>query len=130
MNAEQASDNSFEYEVTPEGKVFSCSSNWRGYGKREMTQKLNSDGYPSVRITINGKRRRMAVHRLVAEKYLGPRPLNSQIRNLDGNKLNARLDNLAYGTAKGNADDREQHGRTSRGISHSIYIKHGFARFK
>jgi hypothetical protein len=113
------------YEVTEEGRVFS-STNWRGLGCRELAQDLNDDGYPSVRLTLNGKRTRMAVHRLVAMAYLPDRPSEKhQIRHLDGDKMNSHAGNLAWGTAKQNADDREQHGRTSRGKAHSEFVKAG-----
>lgn len=111
------------YEVMRDGRIFS-SSNWRGYGRRELTPDLNDDGYPSVRLTINGKRTRYAVHVLVAENFLPPKPSDKhEIRHLDGNKMNSHADNLAWGTKKENADDREAHGRTSRGEAHSKAIK-------
>lgn len=114
------------YEVTQEGKVFSVSSNWRGKGRRELSQDLNDSGYPSVRLVINGKRTRIAVHRLVAMAYLPERPsVKHQIRHLDGNKMNSNASNLAWGTAKENASDREIHGKTSRGARHSAFIKQG-----
>lgn len=114
------------YEVTRDGKVFSLTSNWRGYGRRELSQPLNAHGYPSVRLMINGKRKRLAVHVLVARDFLPERPSAShEVRHLDGNKLNPNADNLAWGTAKDNADDRELHGRTSRGEIHSEAIKAG-----
>lgn len=114
------------YRVTPDGRVFSLATNWRGYGEREMQQTPNDDGYPSVRILVNGKRKRMAVHVLVAREYLGPRPSpKHEVRHLDGDKGNANVGNLAWGTAKENADDRERHGRTSRGLRHSTFIKAG-----
>ena len=117
------------YEVTPDGRVFSVASNWRGYGKREMIQTPNTDGYPSVRLTIDGKRARLAVHRLVAAAYLPPRPSrHHEVRHLDGDKWNCAASNLAWGTRKENADDRERHGRTSRGASHSAAIKHGIQK--
>lgn len=101
------------YEVTQDGRVFSTGTNWRGYGRREMQQDLNDGGYPSVRILLNGKRKRMAVHRLVAMHYLPPRPSpHHEIRHLDGNKLNPHATNLAWGTKRDNAADRERHGRT------------------
>lgn len=112
------------YEITRDGRVFSIASNWRGYGRREMRQTLNDDGYPSVRITVNGKRKRIAVHVLVAREYLPPRPSTShEVRHLDGDKMNPSAGNLAWGTPKENADDRERHGRTSRGARHSAAIK-------
>jgi len=113
------------YKITGDGKVLSVTSNWRGYGEREMTQTLNSDGYLSVRLIIAGKRRRMSVHKLVALEFIGHRPVNTQIRHLDGNKLNNHKDNIAYGTALENAMDREKHGKTSRGLIHSQKIKQG-----
>lgn len=117
------------YEITRSGSVFSTSTNWRGLGAREMSQDLNDDGYPSVRILVNGKRKRYAVHKLVAITHLGPKPTpRHEVRHLDGDKLNARAENLAWGTPKENADDREVHGKTSRGIRHSQLIKAGLEK--
>lgn len=117
------------YEVTRDGRVWSTASNWRGRGRRELVQDLNDDGYPSVRIMVNGKRKRLAVHVLVARHHLPPRPSPAhEIRHLDGNKMNPNARNLAWGTRKDNADDRAAHGRTSRGIAHSVAIKAGIQR--
>ena len=114
------------YEVTADGRVFSISHNWRGYGQRELRQDLNDDGYPSVRLTMNGKRKRLAVHKLVALWHLPPRPSERhEVRHLDGNKMNSTSTNLQWGTRKDNADDRERHGRTSRGPKHSAAIRRG-----
>lgn len=114
------------YRVTADGRVFSVEHNWRGYGERELSQLPHKDGYLTVRLMVNGKRKRFAVHRLVAEQFLAPRPSPThQVRHLDGNKANNRVANLAWGTAKENADDRQMHGRTSRGERHAIAIKQG-----
>ena len=111
------------YEVMRDGSIFS-NSNWRGYGRRELHAELNNDGYPSVRLTIDGKRTRYAVHVIVARHHLQPKPSDHhEIRHLDGNKMNPHADNLEWGTKQENADDREIHGRTSRGNSHSKAIK-------
>lgn len=112
------------YRVTEDGRVFSVASNWRGYGEREMRHQPNADGYPSVRILIDGKRTRISIHRLVARDFLPSRPSpRHEIRHLDGNKNNPNASNLAWGPRKDNADDRERHGRTSRGHRHSQIIK-------
>lgn len=114
------------YDVTPDGRVFSLTSNWRGYGIREMKQDLNSHGYPRVRLTINGIRKSFLVHKLVAEKYLPDRPSNQhEIRHLDDNKKNNNYLNLAWGTRKDNAADRSKNGHTSKGILHSIAVREG-----
>lgn len=91
----------------------------------------NGDGYLFVRLTINGKRKKWMLHKLMAELFLEPRPSKfHEIRHLDGLKQNNRADNLAWGTRKENADDRENHGRTSRGLGHSNYIKKGISKSK
>lgn len=106
----------FGCEITRDGRVTLCGV--------EVRQEPNADGYPSVRLTLNGHRTRLAVHRLVAWVYLSPRPDPfHEVRHLNGNKADNRVENLAWGTRKQNAADREQHGRTSRGASHSAAIK-------
>lgn len=121
----------YQYIVTEKGNVYSKNTNWRGYGVRKMTQSLNASGYLSVRIIVDGKRKRIATHRLVAGKFLPPRPSPShEIRHLDGNKLNNHYTNLAWGTRKENAEDRERHGRTSKGKKHSNIIKQAIAKAK
>ncbi len=116
----------FLYELTENGDVFSISSNWRGKGKRKMKPSLDEDGYLYVSIQINGVTKKMRIHRLVANLFLPPKQNNTQqIRHLDGNKLNNNKNNLAWGTAKENANDRQNHGKTSKGEFHSKQIKKG-----
>ena len=111
------------YEVTCDGRVISHSG-WRGQETRELAQQLNTSGYLCVRVVVNGRRKRLTVHGLVARTHLGPQPLPGyEVRHLDGNKLNNHYKNLAWGTRKENADDRERHGRTSRGERHGAAIK-------
>lgn len=111
------------YEITRDGRIFS-TTNWRGLGRRELAQHPNADGYPSVRVTLAGKRVRYAVHSLVSAAYLPERPSHQhEVRHLDGDKTNPNADNLAWGTPKENAKDRERHGRTSRGERHSDSIR-------
>lgn len=112
------------YEVTANGRVFSVSHNWRGYGKRELSQQPNSHGYSTVRLVVNGIRKKFFVHKLVASKYLPERPSPShEIRHLNGIRTDNRSVNLTWGTRKDNAADRERHGRTSRGRKHSDAIR-------
>ncbi len=119
------------YKVQKDGRIFSIKHNWRGYGKRELKTFPNKYGYLLVRFSIDGKRKAHLVHRLVADLYLPPRPTpKHEIRHLDGNKENNDVFNLAWGTAKDNADDREKHGMTSRGLKHSKAIKEGLKRSK
>lgn len=104
-----------QYEVTSDGRIFSIGTNWRGYGRREMRQQLNASGYPSVRIIQDGKRKRLAVHRLVALAFHGSEPSpKHEVRHLDGNPQNNHKDNLMWGTKSENAKDRSRHGRNHK----------------
>jgi hypothetical protein len=75
-----------------------------------------SSGYPDIRFSVDGKQTTIPVHRLVAKAFLGDRPEDMQIRHLDGNKLNNHVDNLCYGTAQENAQDKVLHGNSSKGL--------------
>jgi hypothetical protein len=114
------------YTVDMYGNVYS-QRNWRGYGLRLLDQTPNSDGYASVRLSYpDGSRKRHTVHSMVAAAYLPPCPsCDHEIRHLDGDKTNNAATNLAWGTKKENADDRERHGRTSRGFMHGLAIRSG-----
>lgn len=116
------------YAATSDGKIWSLSSNWRGFGVREIIPILNGRGYFKVRFQIGKIRKNFVVHKLIAKTFLPLRPgLNFEIRHKDGNPLNNFANNLCWGTRKDNADDRERHGRTSRGKRHSDAIKNGIA---
>lgn len=104
------------YEVDVNGTVWS-TRNWRGYGRREITPVETNGGYLKVRLSTEGDGRvNRAVHRIVAETFLGPRPGGAQIRHLNGDKKDNRAENLAWGTALENAGDREMHGNAPIGI--------------
>lgn len=104
-----------DYEVDEEGRIYS-TLNWRGHGRRKVSPIETAGGYLKVRLqSPAGSRVNRAVHRLVAQAFLPERPDGSQIRHMNGNKTDNRAANLAWGTAKENAADRETHGRTARG---------------
>lgn len=115
----------FPYEVSRDGRVFSLSG-WRGVQRRELAQTPNSHGYVRVFVMRDGRKCGLKVHSLVASAFLPPRPTPShEVRHLNGNRADPSAANLAWGTAAENAADREAHGRTSRGQSHSEAIKRG-----
>lgn len=74
-----------------------------------------STAYPVVRFTVDGKSHARNVHSCVASAFHGPKPEGMQVRHLDGNPLNCRAENLCYGTAKENGQDKVRHGRSSAG---------------
>jgi hypothetical protein len=114
------------YLATEDGVIISADSNWRGYGVRQLTGDTDRDGYLKVRLMRDGRRIRKAVHHLVAITWLHPRPSPAhEVRHLNGDCLNNAATNLAWGTRKENAEDRERHGRTSRGERHAAAIRAG-----
>lgn len=118
------------YTVTFLGRVYS-STKWRGTVSRLMLQHEDDDGYSYVRLTLDGKRKKFFIHRLVCTLFHGPRPSDKhEVRHIDGNSLNNCYDNLAWGTRKENAEDRDRHGKTSFGKSHSQAIKSGIRESK
>lgn len=75
-----------------------------------------SGGYKTLQMAAEGRFERRSVHELVCTLFNGPRPNSfSQVRHLDGSKDNNKASNLAWGTAKDNAEDREQHGTDPKG---------------
>ena len=65
---------------------------------KEVKQRLNNDGYPSVRITHRGNIRNTGVHRLVAETFI-PNPENREtVNHIDGDKTNNHVSNLEWAT--------------------------------
>ena len=72
----------------------------------KLCQWVDNVGYYQVVFRLDGKKKYVRVHRLIAETLL-PNPDNlPQINHIDGNKLNNSLDNLEWVTNAANT----QHG--------------------
>lgn len=94
-----------EYAATEDGHIVSLRTG------RALSAATLRNGYLMVSLSRAGKGRSVLVHRLVAEAFLGPRPPDAQIRHLNGDRFDNRLENLAYGSASENMQDRIAHGR-------------------
>lgn len=104
------------YEVSDGGEVRSLRNTRGSDLVTPLVKKrtVNTQGYLCASLSRNGVSRMYTVHSLVALAFLGPRPQGMEVRHADGNRLNANLANLSYGTAQDNADDRIRHGATTR----------------
>lgn len=110
------------YSINRYGVCFS-ESGWRGHDERVLKAFANSHGYLRVRCVVDGKRRSFFIHKLVAAKFLPPRPSkHHELRHLNGIRTDNRATNLAWGTRKENAADRASHGNTASGE------RNGFAK--
>ena len=71
----------------------------------------SSKGYLTVSLS-RGAWETHSIHRLVCETFYGAAPFDgAQVRHLDGNQTNNRPENLDWGTAEQNWQDRKSHGR-------------------
>lgn len=95
------------YEVSDQGRV---RSNRGAHGWRILKCGPGLTGYPQTYLWIRPARRTAKVHVLVMEAFVGPRPEGMDIRHLNGDRTDARLSNLAYGTRSENRQDCLNHG--------------------
>lgn len=66
-------------------------------------------GRPVATFRINGKRKTRFIHTLVAEAFIGPRPIDLMVCHNDGDPTNNVPSNLRYDTSVGNAQDAIRH---------------------
>lgn len=116
------------YEVSSFGNVRSLlrkvrrhDGHWQTHAGRVLRQTVGTHGYPTVAL-CNGAERgtTRTVHTLVAAAFLGPRPEGHEVRHKNGNRLDPRADNLAYGTGADNQADRIAHGTHCRGEKNAM----------
>ena len=90
------------YEISSLGRVRRCRPGPGTHVGKILKQKHNNSGYLVVCLSENCHQTTRYVHHLVAEAFVGPRPLDYEVNHEDGNKLNNRSDNLQYTTASDN----------------------------
>lgn len=78
----------------------------------------NQHGHLKVGLRRNGRLAMRYIHQLVAEAFIGPRPLAMVVAHCDGDHLNNRADNLRYATQKENETDKVRHGSRLSGDRH------------
>lgn len=109
------------YEVSSNGRVRSLPRSrltavgmqrWPG---KELRAFVDDTGYLYVNLSNGSKAKKRAVHSLVLEAFIGPRPDGMQACHRDGNRVNPALENLRWDSVKANAMDRVTHGTQVRG---------------
>lgn len=76
---------------------------------------LPDTGYRTVGLKRNGTTKRVLVHRLVLEAFVGPSPAGHECCHKDGDPANNSLENLRWGTKSENVRDQVRHGTHNRG---------------
>lgn len=106
------------YEVSSLGGVRS----WRGRSgplssPRVLRPWRCNTGYMMVDLSERPgvMARKLAVHRLVLDGFVGACPDGMECRHLNGDRADNRAENLLWGTRKENGEDRVTHGTSDRG---------------
>lgn len=85
-------------KIVVKGQAIDVTEDGRIFGKRkELKQRLDSDGYPTVTVGVKG-RRGWKVHRLVALTYIPNPEYLETVNHKDDNKLNNHYTNLEWCT--------------------------------
>lgn len=100
--------------------VFSTGKVYSLLYQRFISTSLDRKGYPrfTVKDKETGKTINIKVHTAVIETFYGPRPEGLECAHLDGDKLNANLNNLRYVTRAENAAHKKDHGTAFVGEKH------------
>lgn len=98
------------YEVSDGGQVRSIARHGTN-GRVPRPGVKRPYGHLLVSLYRDGKGTTRAVHRLVLEAFIGPRPARAECRHRNGQPSDNRLANLAWGTRSENQRDRVGHGR-------------------
>ena len=79
--------------------------------RKSMAKVLNDDGYPTVKLSKNGKSTRIAVHRLVAMAFVPNPDELPEVNHIDFDRTNVKADNLEWVSHKDNIYYTIQAGR-------------------
>jgi hypothetical protein len=107
-----------DYAVSDFGRVKRIAAEPAYRCGRLLKPKMRADGYPEVTLCIEGQRFFFRVHQLVCRTFHGERPKGKdEVGHIDGNRANARADNLRWVTKEENYADRNRHGTHNKGTN-------------
>lgn len=95
------------YKVSDKGRVMTVAREFIKLNGRKciVKERILSQGivrgYRCVDLKVNGNRKTMRVHRLVAMAFIGE-PYKEMVNHIDGNKSNNNLSNLEWATRSEN----------------------------
>lgn len=101
------------YEASSDGQIRSLDRltiNGRRVKGRTLKSFPQPKGYQIVVLARDGGRFAFALHRLIAETFLGPKPDGMVTCHNDGDKNNNAAANLRYDTTSANELDKVAHG--------------------
>lgn len=109
------------YDVSTYGSVRSWYSSWGRRDTPRLRKPTINPTHKYLQLTLvngSGVAHTYALHRLVLLAFVGPSPVGYESLHTNGNKQDARLSNLRYGTKLENAKDKNRHGTMAKGSNH------------
>lgn len=88
------------YLASRSGKIFSLKTNTFIEGK------VDQNGYRELCIMVNGERKYVRVHVIIAETFLKKGKGQTQVNHKNGNKLDNKVSNLEWSTPSENSQHR------------------------
>lgn len=85
------------YYITTTGELYNSKT------KKWLKGQISKNGYRTYNISIDGEKKRLYAHRMVAETYLPRIEGKTQVNHIDGNKLNNNIENLEWVNSNENA---------------------------
>lgn len=108
------------YEVSDRGRVRSFAKPGRPIFLKPAIGYSKTGRVEALRVTLVQPRHTRAVHHLVLEGFVGPRPLGTEGAHGDGDPANNVLGNLRWATHQANIDDRAAHGTGAQGVRQGL----------
>jgi hypothetical protein len=107
------------YDVSSLGRIRRVKTSGNSKAGHILKPQLNRDGYPLIRFRKPGVAKMKAIHKAVAEAFLGPCPDGLEVNHIDFDKQNCRANNLEYTTRRNNMLHAYASGRmAARGEKH------------
>jgi len=117
-----------KYQVSNLGRIKSLARRFkRGDGltvnveEKILKTMITKDGYERAKLNLMGGSKKYSVHRLVANAFIPNLENKPQVNHIDGNKLNNKVENLEWCTAKENVNHITKLGTHSRMHKVRIY---------
>lgn len=108
------------YAADADGAIYSRAMRWKSGELWRRMKPYRRGRYDALCLHRDGEQvGKVHIHQLILLTFHGPRPSPTAVaRHLNGNARDNRAENLAWGTAKENAADRDRHGTAPRGARH------------
>ena len=99
------------YEISNYGRIKGLKNAYHKIDRFIKPSLSKTTNYYRVNLYKNSKVKCIYLHIFLAENFIGAKPSNKhEVRHLDGNRLNNKLENLKWGTRSENVIDCINHG--------------------